>query len=179
MRWGAWAATCSSQCGAAELDRSRAYNQSNARLAWGGPTLSAAVRLHVLHRAVALLRDDATSRGGGARLEEEGGEETLARASSYASSRAGSVPPPRPHAPPALASVLPQRRQRLLSPSHWPGVGADLPLGLPSRALACPPRLRRRLTQVCSPPKLGRWPGATVLDDAAPHSISSPPEPHQ
>ena len=29
------------------------------------------------------------------------------------------------------------------------------------------------------PPKLGHWPGVTVLDDAAPHSISSPPEPRQ
>ena len=95
---------------------------------------------------------------------------------------APALAPSRPPAltpPPALASVLPKRRQRLLPPSYWPGVGADLPLGLPSRALACPPRLRRRLTQVCSPPKLGRWPGAAVLDDAAPHSTSSPPELHQ
>ena len=118
---------------------------------------------------------------------EEKRRSRASRASSYASSRAGSVPPSPSRPPPALASALPQRWQRLLPSSHagseWPGVGADLPLGLPSRALACRPNLVRRcLSQVCSPPKLGHWPGATaqsVLDDAAPHSVSSPPEPHQ
>ena len=63
-----------------KLDRARAYNQPNARLAWCGPTLATAVRLHVLHRATALSCGDATARGGGARPEGEGGvhlEKTL------------------------------------------------------------------------------------------------------
>merc|ERR1712194_967632 len=36
----------------AQLNLPRADSQSNARLAWGGHTLGAAVRVHVLHRAV-------------------------------------------------------------------------------------------------------------------------------
>ena len=110
-------------------------------------------------------------------------EKRRSRASSYASSsRSGSGPPRRSRPPPAFASALPQRWRRLLPPSHagpseWPGVGADFLLGLPSRALASVPRLRRRLAQLCSAPvKLGRWPSASVLDDPA-HPIPSPPEP--